>query len=695
MKANELQIEKFLSSSKTVFVIPVYQRNYDWDRSHCKRLLDDIIKIGKDNQNSGHFIGSIVFVQDDIYSSGKATELMIIDGQQRLTTLTLLFAALHWYAKKEGNEQLAEMLWEEYLINKHAPETARLKLKPTNNNEKALKCVLGNRICDFDGYSRIIDNYNFFKDQINNDVFEVILQGINKLIFVEISLDRIKDNPQRIFESLNSTGLDLSQADLIRNYILMGLARNDQEKIYTEYWDVIEKNARDNQSEENLVSDYIRDYLTLRNKKIPNKNKVYETFKTQYPTTTLTQLEDILLPLKTLSKCYGKLINPSKEDEKEIQKHLSYIKQLEINVAYPFLMKVYEDYVENIIDQKKFIAVLELIQSYSFRRFVVGLPTNALNKVFMGLYDKVDLSNYLYSVQMALLKLSGTARFPRNTEIETTLKERDVYTTNQKNKNYLLERLNNHQTKEPVDIKGNPDITIEHIFPQHPDPTWETELGTEECKLIKEKYLHTIGNLTLSGNNGSLGNKSFLEKREMNIDGKEQGYRFSNLWLNRDLKGKERWGKPEIEERTRQLTERFLSVWGIPAIDIEETAENVENNIFEADDPTGKYLEYFEFFGQRSIPKDITDFFIIVLKELSERHPEAFFKSSSVKKIGLRSTEPEYENRERIYLNNVTYAKLNDTHYICVNWTSSIKFRFLKGILSEFGYEDELIIKYT
>ena len=269
---------------------------------------------------------------------------------------------------------------------------------------------------------------------------------------------------------------------------------------------------------------------------------------------------------------YNKLINPKNESDKEISTQLEYINRLEINVAYPFLMKVYEDFSANIIDKNTFISVLSLVQSFTFRRFISALPTSALSKIFMGLYDKVKIDNYLYSIQKSLLQRSGVQRFPRNIETINALKEKDVYNIKPKNRTYLLERLENHQNNEPVIIEGNSDITIEHIFPQNPDAKWKIELGAEEYNFIKENYLNTIGNLTLSGNNGKLGNKPFIEKKEMNVDGKEQGYNFSRLWLNRGLKEKSKWDKEEIEKRAGIIADRFLKIWEMLSRDLKQHA---------------------------------------------------------------------------------------------------------------------------
>ncbi len=684
MKANETKVEDFLSSNKTQFVIPVYQRNYDWSTSQCKQLLDDILEVGTSKKMDAHFIGSVVYVHDDVYTSSRIKELTIIDGQQRLTTLTLIYLALYRLGITMNDEGLVNEISETYLINKFAPEEEKLKLRPTENNDKAIKYLLrGDSEEEYEGFSKVIDNFNYFLGRITEENYDFVLNGLSKLMFVEISLDREKDDPQRIFESLNSTGLELSQADLIRNYILMGLKRRDQKKIYNNYWEIIEKLAKDETRNTIKVSDFIRDYLTLTNNKIPNKRKVYLEFKAKFPTTDLEALEKNLLPIKSLVKYYNKLLNPKNEKDKDIRIQLEYINRLEINVAYPFLMKVYEDFSEQIIDKSTFIAVLDFVQSFTWRRFIVGLPTNALNKIFMTLYEKVEKDKYLESIQHWLLKRTGSQRFPKNKEVIESLKLKDVYNIKSKNRTYLLERLENFENKEPVMIEGNTDITIEHIFPQNPDPKWKVDLGTDEYNLIKETYLNTIGNLTLSGNNGKLGNKPFKQKRDL----ENAGYKDSRLWLNKYLSIIEKWDKNEIERRFDMLSERFLNIWQYPQIEFETEDQSNEINIFEAEDPKHKKLEYAIFFDQKIEVKQVSKLYVEVFRHLFELQPETFFTTDLAEKITLTKNPKEGNPRQAI--------QLNDTYYIEGNMDNINKFDKIKHALTIFDSEDELLIKYS
>ena len=684
MKANETKVEDFLSSNKTQFVIPVYQRNYDWSTGQCKQLLDDILEVGTNKKMNAHFIGSIVYVHDDVYTASRIKELTVIDGQQRLTTLTLIYLVLHRLAKELKDEGLVNEISETYLINKFAPKEEKLKLRPTENNDKALKYLLRSDDDEyFPDFSKLVDNFNYFKGRITEENYQFVLEGLSRLMFVEISLDREKDDPQRIFESLNSTGLELSQADLIRNFILMGLNRSDQNKIYQNYWEVIEKLAKDETLNVSRVSDYIRDYLTLENKKIPNKGKVYLEFKAKYPTTSIDELESNLTGIKGLAKHYNKLINPKNEADKNIRLQLEYINRLEINVAFPFLMKVYDDYAASKIDKPTFLKVLDLIQSFTWRRVILGLPTNALNKIFMNLYDKVESDNYLYSIQKSLLQRSGVQRFPKNAEVIDALKVKDVYNIKSKNRIYLLERLENFENIERVTIESNSDITIEHIFPQNPDPKWKMELGNDEYIFIKENYLNTIGNLTLSGNNGKLGNKPFAEKKDL----EGAGYKDSRLWMNKYLSNLDKWNKTEIERRFDLISERFLKVWEYPQIEIETNGDNGELNIFEADDPTHRKLDYAIFFDQRIEVNQVAKLYVEVFKSLFSLQPETFFTTEIGEKIGLTKNPERSKTRYA--------AALNDRYYIETGFSNKDKFDRIKQALTTFDFEDELTIKYA
>lgn len=684
MKANETRVDKFMASNETTFAIPVYQRNYDWTKVQCQQLFRDILEVGRNDDQGAHFIGSIVYVHDDVYAASGLTELTVIDGQQRLTTLTLLYAAIYRFALADGNDALAQRIFKTYLINEFSSETEKLKLKPTDNNKLALAQILDpNESTKVPGFSRLVENFRLFQGLISTENLDIIQRGMAKLIFVDIALDRQKDNPQRIFESLNSTGLELSQADLIRNYILMGLPRVAQEKLFRSYWEPIEANAKNQTTNESKVSDFIRDYLTMKTKVIPNKSAVYDKFKDRFPEPNSGDLKSALEELRTLSEVYNKLLNPLKELDEDVKSGLMHINALEINVAYPFLMKVYQDFVEGVIEKPTFIAVLELTQAFVWRRFVMGLPTNALNKIFMTLYERVNPEEYLSSIERAIMQKTGSQRFPRDAEVISSFKDKDMYNTKAKTRAYFFDKIENHKNKEHVDVSSS-DITIEHIFPQNPDAIWKRSLESEEYSALAEKYLNTVGNLTLSGNNGKLGNKSFEAKREMNIDGGEEGYRFSRLWLNRDLKNCANWGVSKVEERAKSISNRFLEIWPEPIVDIIADDGLEEVNIFDAEEPKFKKLEYAVFFGSKLVLSQVAKLYVEVFRQLIDLQPDAFHGTSLGERIQL--TDDSKVLRQAL--------QISDRYYVEGNIDSTNKFDRIKLALSELGIEDELSIKY-
>lgn len=688
MKASPIQLNKFLQKQDTQFVIPIYQRNYDWTEEQCKQLLEDIIEVGNTPKTEAkmHFIGSIVYVCNDEYTTDEIEQYVVIDGQQRITTITLLLIALYHLAQEQGDTRLAETIYEYYLVNKNAEDDSfKIKLKVTENNDKDLHKLLYKQTIPDSAYSNIKNNYNFFVKQITKENRELIYDGFKRLLFVEIRLERGKDNAQKIFESLNSTGLDLSQADLIRNYILMGLEPAEQTRLYNLYWSIIESNTKlDGVS---YVSDFIRDYLTIKIGDIPNKNKVYYTFKKNFNVDGNQNLDETLHEMQKYSEIYKKLIDPNSIQDVDIRKEITYIKYIEINVSYPFLLQVYDDFILGKIDKPLLIRILQFVQTYACRRFVLDLPTNSLNKIFMNLYKQIDKNNYEHSLYYYILTRNGKVRMPSNIEIKNYLCDKDLYNARSKMKLYILERLENFENKETVQIIGNTNITIEHIFPQKPEEKWKHIISESDYKNFSEKYIHTIGNLTLSGNNGILGNKTFLEKKHMNKSNGEQGYSFSRLWLNRYLSEINAWDIKNYKIRTELLINRFLQIWSIPnnikITDLPMTPINIcdlDLNIV-----TGKEIEYAIFF-ENYLPGDKykgIKLYNYIIKQLLEIYPENTF-IQKFRNI-LKLTENPHELHR--------CQALNSTYFYDTNLSYYQMFSNLKKILEELDLADELSIK--
>lgn len=681
MKASEVKLTEFLSKTDTQFVIPIYQRNYDWKIVHCEQLMNDILFAGE--TRNMHFIGSIVYIHDGVYSSD-VKELVVIDGQQRITTITLLCIALYHFLKENNLEWQANKIYKQFIINEFAKDNQRLKLKASENNAEDLKSIINGTLVNEDRFSPIIINYNYFRRQLSLGNVNTILDGIGMLMFVEISLDRTQDNAQRIFESLNSTGLDLSQADLIRNYILMNLTALQQTMIYEKYWSVIELATR--VGLENQLPAFIRDYLTYKTNTITKESDVYKAFKEQFPYQGIEQLENVLGEITKLSTPYSRLLLPSKEKDDSIRIELQNISMLKLTTSYPFLMKVYDDFLDGVIDKSAFIRILQFIQTFAVRRFILDLPTNSFNKIFMVLYDKIDFSKYEESIYSHILSLGGKARMPKDAEIIATLPDKDIYNTKGKYKEYLFEKLENWHNRELVTIAGNDAITIEHIFPQAPNDEWKIKLSKTEYEAFSNIHLHTIGNLTLSGNNGSLGNKTFEQKKTMNNNGGEQGYVYSRLWLNLYLKTIEHWNIDTYKERTDILIQRFLQIWELPEIELTNTHNSQgEYNIFEIEDPTNKQMEYALFFGRpiRTNETKLTHqgLLIRVVKLVFEMTPTDFMEKVGFS-IGITKDISELRKPINIY----------EDYYIETNLSAKAIFAKVKSVLLAYNLLDELFI---
>ena len=587
MKASEKKIKDLFSEAKTFFAIPVYQRDYNWQEKHCKQLFEDILNVGKDIDITSHFIGSIVYIHEGVYGIGEK-EFYVIDGQQRMITITLLHIVLY-HRLKESKEEYADELYELYLVNKFSKRDIKLKLLPPEENLNILNKILEENWEELEDYQdrNIVKNYKFFKEIISNysnEEIEYLLAGLDKVIYVDIALEKDKDDPQRIFESLNSTGLDLSQGDLIRNYILMDLEREKQNLVYKNLWLPIENNCKISLGNEikNYVSDFIRDYLTLKNGKIPSKPKVFEEFKEFYNKNNDEQLEDI----KNFSEEYSHIIKPNTEKDKEIRKELENLKVLDQTVINTFLIGILRDYRENKIIKNEILEILKLLQSYIWRRFITEKPSNALNKIFQGMYFRISKDQKYYkSLEESLLNQD----FPTDDELKEALKTKNVYKDKEKLR-YVFKELENYNHNELIDFE-NEKITIEHIFPQKPNKSWKEKYSDYELEEMKT-FKDTISNLTLTGSNTNLGNKSFLEKRNDGI----HGYKNSKLYLNKYLGKLNEWNLSAMEGRFEKLFKNIVKIWKRPESSEDKDIEKVTFVLKgAASSGTGKLLAYEKF----------------------------------------------------------------------------------------------------
>ena len=556
MKASERKITKLFSESDTVFSIPVYQRDYNWQEKQCQRLFKDILQTGKNEKVSSYFLGSIVYIHDGIYGVGEK-EFHVIDGQQRMTTLTLLFLAIYFKLKGTILAKDADKIYNQYVVNPYSEKEIKLKLLPPEENLYILNKISHNKFNELEAFQdrNMLKNYLFFEKELENLSFEDmkhLSNGIEKLIYIDIALEKGKDDPQKIFESLNSTGLDLSQGDLIRNYILMDLERGEQNRIYKEIWIPIENNCKVSDGSEitSYVSDFIRDYLTLKTEKISSKPKVFETFKSYYEKENDEKLED----MKKYSEAYSYIIKPSLEKDKEIQRELDYLKSLDKTVINTFLIGILKDYKDNILEKDELLNMLILLQSYLWRRYITEKPTNALNKIFQGMYGKISRSGNYYE---NLVDILMSEDFPTDEELESALKLKNVYKDKEK-LNYVFKKLENYNHNELIDFE-NEKITIEHIFPQKPNKAWKENYSDNELEQMIS-FKDTISNLTLTGSNSNLSNKAFHEKRDDEV----HGYRNSKLYMNKYLGRLEEWNLLSMEARFESLYDDIIKIWKRP-----------------------------------------------------------------------------------------------------------------------------------
>ncbi|EJB68828.1 hypothetical protein HPHPH45_0565 [Helicobacter pylori Hp H-45] len=555
---------------------------------------------------NGHFIGSILYVLDGNTHSNNP--LLIIDGQQRLTTITLLLIALRNHLSEEVEilEKFSRKKIENrYLINSDKDGDKKFRLILSESDKDTLLFLIDkNKREPSEPSLKIMENFKLFEEWIrkNTDKLETIFKGLEKLMIVWIALKKEKDDPQLIFESMNSKGIELTQTDLIRNYIVMETEVEKQEDFYNQYWRAMEEDFKQN---ETLFNRFVRHYLTIKTREIPNINKVYEAFK-DYRQKKGIEIENLLKDLQKYCGYFCRIVF-KKEADKDLNKALSFLVDLEMDVVYPLLLELYSDYSDGVLSNQDFTSIIYLIESYICRRAVCGLGTNSLNKVFPFITKKINKDQYRESIKAHFGYLTEKQRFPNNDEFKKLFITIDFYHF-KKNK-YFLERLEKFDTEEPVDTQK---CNIEHIMPQTLTPKWERDLG-ENFKAIHEKYLHTIGNLTLTGYNQEYSNKSFQEKRDM-----EKGFKQSPLRLNQNLKDLEPFGEKKIEERANDLADWALKIWTYPKLD----AETLEKYKQKGKREKKAYDLSSYKFGSNS--KELFDILRKEIKALDERVTEKF-----------------------------------------------------------------------
>ncbi|GAA9493565.1 DUF262 and DUF1524 domain-containing protein [Helicobacter pylori] len=660
MKAKEATLLGFFEENQNnQFVIPIYQRLYSWEKEQCEQLWDDIIKIGGNDKANGHFIGSILYVLD---GNTPSSPLLIIDGQQRLTTITLLLIALRDYLNDENDEDeflekfSRSKIQNRYLTNSDKKGDKKFRLILSESDKDTLLSLIDkDKRKPSEPSSKIVENFKLFEEWVSNtDKLETIFKGLEKLMIVWIALDKEKDDPQLIFESMNSKGIELTQTDLIRNYIVMETEAEKQEGFYNKYWRAMEEDFK---QDEKLFDRFVRHYLTIKTRDIPNLNKVYEAFK-GYQQKEGIEIEDLLKDLQKYCGYFCQIAfkkEADKKADKDLNKALSFLVDLDMDVVYPLLLELYSDYSNGVLSKQDFIPIIALIESYLVRIAVRG-STNGLNKLFASFAKHIQKDEYFESLKEHFGLLKGGQRFPNDDEFRNLFITIEFYKKFKKKTKCFLERLEKFDTKEPVDTQK---CNIEHIMPQKLTEEWKKDLG-ENFKAIHDKYLHTIGDLTLTGYNSEYSNKSLQEKRDM-----ENGFKNSPLRLNQGLRDLESFGEEEIKKRANDLADLALKIWTYPKLN----AETLEKYKPKKDKKEKKVYDLNSYkFGSHS--RELFDILRKEIKALDEKIAENFNQDYISYKFSKNFVDIVVQTKDlKLYL-NMKFNELQDEKNLARDMTN-------------------------
>lgn len=652
MDARKGNIYEILNGNKQ-FLIPVYQRFYSWDVEQCKRLWNDIVEMQKKGK-VGHFVGSIVNIAEQAMPTG-VQKYMIIDGQQRMTTLTLLLLALRDYALAHpGDTSInAHRIDGMLLKNEYENGDERYKLLLTETDRVILINLVERKPFIQGVRSRVLDNYKFFAGKIEDKELTPIevWDSIGKLQIVNITLDRAVDDAQAIFESLNSTGKELSESDLIRNYVLMGLEPVEQNYVYEHLWRPMEQ-LFVYETQGTVMDAFFRHYLTMKISRIPKQGNVYEEFKLYHLNCEFRSIRELCQDLLDYAKYYTDIVF-KRSDDVDLKKLYTDIIDLKMEVSYPFLLKVHYDCEENIIRTDELKEILRLCISYVLRRAICEIPTNSMNKTFATFKNYIKTDDYVNSVKAFFIMQDTYKEFPDNDKFNAAFIVRDIY--NMRIRNYILSRLENYKNKASIVIEN---FTIEHIMPQNKNLSmaWQKDLG-ENWREIQKKYLHTIGNLTLTAYNSEMSDRSFMEKKNMSGGFKESALRINNyvVLLNE-------WNEKHIQERAKDLAKKAELIWPYPELtDAELAPYQVEEK------KTQKYsLDTYDVNAFTRILFESLDKRIMNLSPAVKREYKKLYVAY---KLDTNFVDVVFQKQRLRISINMKYSEVNDPNGICKDIT--------------------------
>lgn len=620
MIIQQTSFNHFFSRPNTEFVIPVYQRNYAWQKQNCEQLLDDILSIAKDT-NKQHFLGTITYIRHPIQPYGD--EFVIIDGQQRITTLMLLLKAMQSKTKDE-NLSVGISSYLNLGINK---DKTKLRLKPIKKDREALEYVMSGRWTEFTGFSNIKDNYRFFTNEINKVLekgYEIgqIFNSFSQLQISMIELEQSKgDDPQLVFERINATGIHLKGLDLIRNFLMMELSPNEQERIFN-YWAGIENLLGNEKDSEKIISKFISVYLRIYyGKSLKDDEKdIYNKFKQLRKNNFYNDSEKILKDMLKFARIYKMItdknfsweyVNEISREKRILRKKISLIDYLQFGTAYPFLMRLIDNFEISRLDFKNFNGILDLLISYFVRRAICSVATNALNDVLYSAYSKLNENISVESVAKYLGQKSGNEVFPNAVMLKLNFLNSAIF----KSKKvvslvlYEIEKLDNHE------VPTLESLNIEHFYPQTPTKEWREMLG-DEWNSLEQNYIDTFGNLTLTDSalNSKLSNKPFEEKVCLYVNK-------GSLHLNKYFGRCKKWNIDEIKKRAEWLFDKFNEVEIFR--DIEDEFRQIPDKITLIDDWTGLKPRFLKLpDGSEKSVSSVRDTVKAIIEYLIENHSD-------------------------------------------------------------------------
>ncbi len=652
MDARKGNIYEILNGNRQ-FLIPVYQRFYSWDIDQCKQLWNDIVEMQKKDK-AGHFVGSIVNIAEQAMPTG-VQKYMIIDGQQRMTTLTLLLLALRDYAIKNPDDTTinARRIDNMLLKNEYESGEERYKLLLTETDRDILISLVEEKPITEDIRSRLIENYKFFADKLaEKEILPAqVYESIGKLQIVNITLDRAVDDAQAIFESLNSTGKELSESDLIRNYVLMGLEPSEQTYVYEHLWRPMEQ-LFVYETQGTVMDAFFRHYLTMKLSRIPKQGRVYEEFKLYHLNCEFGAIRELCHDLLGYAKYYTNIVFKRNSDS-DLKKLYGDIIDLRMEVSYPFLLKIHHDYDEELITLDELKEMLKLCISYVLRRAICEIPTNSMNKTFATLKNYIKPDDYLNSVKAFFVLQDTYKEFPDNDKFEGAFVTRDIY--NMRARNYILSRLENFENKAPIIIEN---FTIEHIMPQNKNLSseWQADLGVE-WQEVQKKYLHTIGNLTLTAYNSEMSDRSFMEKMDM-----PGGFKESALRLNKYVVLQSEWNEKHILERANELAKKAELIWSYPSLTAAELAPyQMEEK------PVQKYS--LETYDVNSFTRTLFESLDKRIMNLSPAVKKEYKKLYVAYKLDTNFVDIVFQKQRLRISINMKFSEINDPNGICKDIT--------------------------